>query len=193
MELSEQNVTMKMCANLPPPVKPKKIMTLQESNSVTSQEGSYKIIKKPVYTKNIAFESRNNLITLKYYAVLVCVCVSMLWNAECMEAFIDVAKTGDVDMLGKYLAIPGINVNIKNDNGDTALIVASFCGHIDVVKWLLDDENRESKIDVNIRSDTGYTALMIASLRGKTEVVECLLDDENRETKIDVNIKNNDG
>ena len=40
----------------------------------------------------------------------------------------------------------GVDVNIKNDNGNTALICASIRGHLDVVRALLDRDRMEVDI-----------------------------------------------
>ncbi|GAG71671.1 unnamed protein product, partial [marine sediment metagenome] len=46
-----------------------------------------------------------------------------------------------------------IDVNIQDDDGKTALILASFYGHQEVVEILI-----HNGVDVNIQSISGYTA-----------------------------------
>ena len=53
------------------------------------------------------------------------------------------------------LAVPGINVNAKDENGWTSLIWAADMGYIDIVKLLLASPD----IDVNAMDNNGYNAL----------------------------------
>jgi ankyrin repeat protein len=74
----------------------------------------------------------------------------------------------------------GVDVNIKDEDGYTALILASYNGHTETVKILL-----ESGADVNIKDEDGYTALITASSQGHAETVKLLL-----ESGADVNAEN---
>ena len=60
----------------------------------------------------------------------------------------------------------------KNNDGWTALMVASHKGNIGIVKLLLDRKD----IDVNSKSNDGWTALMIASQEENIDIVKLLLD-----------------
>ncbi len=83
------------------------------------------------------------------------------------------------------LKIPGIDVNGKQFNGWTALIIAAAGGELELVKMLVNSSN----IDVNIQENEGYTALMWASVNGKTDIVKVLLQLPN----ININIKDKYG
>jgi len=61
---------------------------------------------------------------------------------------------------------------MENNWGYTALIKASWQGHIEIVQLLLEKED----IDVNIQDNYGMTALMYASKNGHIEVVKLLED-----------------
>ena len=65
----------------------------------------------------------------------------------------------------------GADPNIRDIDGDTALIKATSWNHIEIVELLLDNET-----DPNIPDRFGSTALMIASYRGLTEMVRLLLN-----------------
>jgi ankyrin repeat protein/ppGpp synthetase/RelA/SpoT-type nucleotidyltranferase len=98
----------------------------------------------------------------------------MLENA-CMD--------GDLRTV-KRLLKDGVDVNTKNELGQTALHVASLKGHDKVVEQLL-----KEGIDVNAKDDLpGRTALHVASSKGHDKVVEQLLLKEG----IDVNAKDED-
>ena len=79
----------------------------------------------------------------------------------------------------------GANVNAKDKNGWTALIHASFKGHLEVARILLNHEG----VDVNIKSQRGWTALIWASSQGHVEVVRALLNHNGD----DVNATDNKG
>ena len=76
-----------------------------------------------------------------------------------------------------------IDVNAKNNSGATALMEASYKGHLEVIKRLLDVPD----IDVNAKDDdAGFTALIWAAQQGHLNVVNLLLEkgaDANRKNK----------
>ena len=80
----------------------------------------------------------------------------------------------------KKLLKEGADVNAKNSDGYTALILASSNGRTEIVKMLL-----EKGADVNATDKYVYTALELASRNGHTEIVAMLLDNG-----ADVNAKN---
>ena len=77
----------------------------------------------------------------------------------------------------------GANVNVKNDDGWTAIAIASQQGSIELVEMLL-----EKRANVNVMNNNGNTALISASYKGYKEIVTMLL-----EAGAEVNAKNNDG
>jgi ankyrin repeat protein len=74
----------------------------------------------------------------------------------------------------------GAEINARDINGDTPLIVASFLGFSDTVKLLL-----AKGADVNATNNLGSTALIEAATMNKPETVELLLSNG-----ADVSIKN---
>ncbi len=66
----------------------------------------------------------------------------------------------------------GANVNAKNERGDTALILASTRGYLEVVRALLNHDG----VDVNIQGRYGDTALIGATRNGHSHVVCDLLN-----------------
>ena len=75
-------------------------------------------------------------------------------------------------------------VDETDNEGNTALMMASAEGYKDIVQFLLSEEGA----DPNIQNEDGRTALMWASFRGHTETVRALL-----EAGADPNIENDDG
>jgi len=107
-------------------------------------------------------------------------------NKDLIEA-LDIYKDDitDKDEVKRLLAIPGINVNLQNKHGDTALMWASFYGHKDIVKMLLAIPG----INVNLQDKYGDTALSMASSRGHKDIVKMLLAIPG----INVNLQNKNG
>jgi hypothetical protein len=88
------------------------------------------------------------------------------------------AETGNVEE-AKRLIQKGADVNAKDKEGWTALMMATLHGKIEIVKLLID-----MGVDVNANDNYGQTALIEAVKWGKKEIVELLL-----ENGADVNMK----
>ena len=54
------------------------------------------------------------------------------------RSFFCAAYAGDIDLIGELLD-DGININIQDQNGINALMVASFAGNIETVRFLIDN------------------------------------------------------
>ncbi len=77
-------------------------------------------------------------------------------------------KEGDCEEAEKYVK-KGANVNAKCDEGVTALMWASYGGHLNTAKLLI-----ENGADVNAKNKAGYNALMLARAMGYTEISRLL-------------------
>ena len=80
---------------------------------------------------------------------------------------------------------PGINVNWKGKDQWTALLAASYEGHVEVVKLLLEHPN----ILVNLRSNNGNTPFLLGCEHGRVSVVQVLLKDP----RVDVTLSDHNG
>ena len=106
-----------------------------------------------------------------------------------MSELIDASNIGDEKKV-KELLETDININIKDDDGYTALTHAVYGGYLKCVKLLI-----KKGANVNIKDNNGYTALMEAILvarmgwhTGYIEIVKFLL-----ENGADPNIRDNKG
>ncbi|CAK4708552.1 unnamed protein product [Aphanomyces euteiches] len=85
----------------------------------------------------------------------------------------------------QLLAHGGVDINMANNAGETALIQAMMIGgQPEIVQRLLD-----AKCDVTLADQKGYTALHYAAVRGQLDNVRMLLQADN----IDIHAKTKDG
>ena len=83
----------------------------------------------------------------------------------------------------QFLLSKDPDINIPNNDGVTALMLACINGHHQVVELLL-----SKNPDINIQNNDGLTALMAASCNEHHQVVQLLLNKGS-----DINIQSNDG
>ena len=80
------------------------------------------------------------------------------------------ARAGDAEELGMYLG-HGLPPNLRNERGDSLLMLACYHGHHDAARVLLDHG-----ADPEIMNDAGQTPLAGAAFKGDLPVVTLLLD-----------------
>ncbi len=71
-------------------------------------------------------------------------------------------------------ALDNEDFNIQDNCKNMALIYASYYGHTDIVKLLLENPEK-TNIDINTQDDYGNTALIDASHKKDTDIVNLLL------------------
>ena len=79
----------------------------------------------------------------------------------------------------------GADVNAKDDEGYTALLIAAEEGSTGIVRALLEVPG----IDIGLKDTDGMTALMFAANEGHTDIVKALLDKEANANAVDNNQK----
>lgn len=79
------------------------------------------------------------------------------------------ARRGDATMLDRLLS-KGLPANLRNDKGDSLVMLASYHGHAAAVKVLL-----QHQADPNLRNDNGQTPIAGAAFKGYRDVIETLL------------------
>lgn len=79
------------------------------------------------------------------------------------------ARSGDVAALEHAMGL-GVSPNLRNEKGDTLLMLATYYGHVDAVRALLD-----KGADPNLANDKGQTPLAGAAFKGDLPMVELLL------------------
>ncbi|HTM63971.1 MAG TPA: ankyrin repeat domain-containing protein [Gammaproteobacteria bacterium] len=148
-------------------------------------------------------EAMQSAMKTRYNAVQLLVDKGLcIWSADLL---LWAAKNAQYRVLDKVLAHTEIDINFKDDSGDTALHHAAAVGFAAGIKMLLQhgaDPNRTNKngltpllaavcrsdagaasvllasdkADLTIADSSGKTALMIAAENGMTSVVKMLLD-----------------
>lgn len=78
-------------------------------------------------------------------------------------------RSGSSEELAPLLA-QRLPPNLRNEQGDSLLILAAYHGHEDVVRLLL-----EAGADTEVANDRGQTALCAAAFRGDAGIVRALL------------------
>ena len=73
------------------------------------------------------------------------------------------SKNGHLDIVNRLLKCEEINVNLQDEDGDTALIFASYTNHLSIVNKLLKCE----QIDVNIENNNGENIFIYTSKNNK--------------------------
>ncbi|ORX78665.1 ankyrin, partial [Anaeromyces robustus] len=110
------------------------------------------------------------------------------------EEFVTCSRYGELEdmkaMMDNYLeshpeASKCALASKQNAYGSTALHMAAANGHIDIIKYLIDDCNL-SKKELEIKNDEGNTPLHWAALNGYLEAVKLLMT-----SGASGNIKNN--
>jgi ankyrin repeat protein len=77
----------------------------------------------------------------------------------------------------------GVDIDIQDDDGFTALMYACDKNNIEIVKLLIENGSA-----INIQNNDGFTALMYACEKDNIEIVKLLIEND-----ADINIQNNDG
>ena len=120
---------------------------------------------------------------LKVAAYLCCLFCFPLWGcgqfddeeeearfADARSApFLDAARKGNLQMVSSLLD-NGIDVNVVDGEGVSALVAAAYRGYANIVAVLAD-----SGADLNARYKDGSTALILAAENGHVEVARVLV------------------
>ncbi len=85
-------------------------------------------------------------------------------------AYFQAALEGNLDQVQEAVN-SGVDVNIKDENQHTALMLAAYNGHHHVIAWLV-----EKGAEVDAVDGMNRTALMFASTGPFTKAVELLID-----------------
>jgi len=149
---------------------------------LASNRGDLEIIEKLSKHKNILVEASDSghIENVNKDASLI----DQFYNQLLLFASI----IGNKEKIEISLQQENIDVNQRDANGCTPLMIASRDGHREIVKMLLKHKN----IDVNLQNKKGLTALAEASRSGHNEIVK-LLSDHNANKQENKSRTNNRG
>lgn len=120
--------------------------------------------------------------------MLILLCTASFLNSTVIDdavntEFLTAIENNDLDSVRELLSQGVHPDSVKNENGSTALMLASFHGVAGIAETLI-----EHGANVNAQRLDGWTALMRASYEGHTDIVNLLI-----ERGSDVNMKSPDG
>lgn len=96
---------------------------------------------------------------------------SQAQNAEALKArYFDAARAGNIELLSAFYEA-GVNANVADEKGYTALILAAYHGHQKAVTYLIDTAHADTCQEDN----KGNTALMGAIFKGHLTVAKQLM------------------
>lgn len=99
---------------------------------------------------------------------------------ELMPYYYAAARTGDNEVITEFINA-GLPINIKNEKGYTALMIATYNGQKEIVNTLINQG-----ANVCAQDNKGNTALMAAVFRGEFNIAKTLMAedcDENQQNK----------
>ena len=120
------------------------------------------------YIKNLVNYTRTSLLFTIAMALLLLPVSSAFAEDDNIE-FLKAAFAGKPETINQLIE-KGIDPNLQNEMGFSALIIASQYGHADIVNLLLD-----KNVKVDLQNKGGATALTIAAKNGHEAVVNALL------------------
>lgn len=80
----------------------------------------------------------------------------------------DAVRRGDANIMRDLLS-RDIDLNARDRNGQTGLMLASHAGHLTTVQFLIDHG-----ADLNVTAKFGLSAVMLAVIAGHKEIVQVL-------------------
>ena len=84
---------------------------------------------------------------------------------------IEAMKNNDINKINSILKSGKADINSKDKYCETALMIASYKGNLEIVKLLIDNG-----ADINAKDNEGWNALIEASYEGHLGVVQYLVE-----------------
>ena len=103
-------------------------------------------------------------------ALLVIITLVLLLSCASRDERLRIAAYKGESEEASQLIAEGVEIDAKNEYGNTALMIAAIEGHLEIVKGLI-----AGGADVNERNRAESTALMLAAKKGHLEIVKALL------------------
>ena len=97
---------------------------------------------------------------------------------EEISGFVDACRGGHVEVVKRLIQIAeerNIDLNARDDEGETGLTGACQDGHLNVVEILV-EASKTKKIDLNLKNTNGLSSVEVAKEAGHDEIVKYLTD-----------------
>ena len=91
-------------------------------------------------------------------------------NGGKIDSIFSAALVGDLEAIKDFLNA-GLEINQKDNNGQTVLHVAIKEGHEEIIKFLI-----SKRVDLSIKDSTGSTALFYAISRNQKNIIKLLIE-----------------
>ena len=88
---------------------------------------------------------------------------------EEFDNFLRASETGDTDTVRRILDLNKSLLNMQDEDGESALMCASYFGHPEIVKILIENGAKRELIDVH-----GYSALTYAVENQNIKIIRLL-------------------
>lgn len=116
-----------------------------------------------------SFQARTKLLIALLIILAGCSTARQMTRSPETDALLRAARAGNADTVKALLTSPNVDVNGKDEHGNTPLIEAARFGHDEVVSTLV-----IAKADLSVKNDEGKTALMLAAEGGHDQTVRVL-------------------
>lgn len=94
-----------------------------------------------------------------------------LFGCESEESLFEAVENNNLEKVSALILEEGEDINQTSETGDTALHYAVFLGHLDIVKFLLENE-----IDASIINNDGEDAMYLAAYVANPTMVSMMLE-----------------
>ena len=94
---------------------------------------------------------------------------SVVLSLCCLFSVPPILLSSNTDSVEQVLHDLGVDLDVQNNNGQTAVLLAIAMSDVESVKLL-----HEMKADLTVRDKDGSTAVHIAALSGHTEVLKVM-------------------
>lgn len=105
----------------------------------------------------------------------LCTRIAYGWSDETKNEYLNAAKDGNIELVKSYVPKVRSDIGVVDEQGRTALILASANGYVDIVKLFTVNKHKCFSTDIDHKDHNGKTALMIAREAGYTDVVDLLI------------------
>ena len=91
------------------------------------------------------------------------------------DGYLTAAEDGNTELVKNYMISANTDWRVVDEQGQTALILASANGHVNIVKLFTINKKKCFSTNINHKDNNNKTALIVARENGHTNVVDLLI------------------